>query len=468
MTAAKTSAPLYVVAAFLWMASPAAGQLPRPGATSTVTACEGKQTMVAVGQALAVNLVINRADAWLFDWDWARVNFESWSRNLELGWQWDETQFGINMFVHPYHGSLYVDAARANCLSYWEAIPVAFLGSWTWEFFGEKWRPSLNDFWMTGFGGVAMGEMLHRVSRAIIDEEATGGERITRELAALAVNPVGGLNRLVRGQWTGRGVNPVDRLPESYMFRAKAGGRTVREDGSPAGPTTSPTLLLDVAYGDIFETESEAPFDVINVLAQVSPDGGGLNILRAVGRLYGKDLSDRDSWQRHQVVISQRFDYVNNPVYHFGEQSLEVGLQSLWRVGPSGFRLRTRLAGDVVLLGAIDALDAGLGQRAIDYGPGLGVIAELALERAGTTYVSLYNRVRYLRSVSGAPANHNILFSGLDVTIPVTSQLGIGAYMSGDRRRSYYEDFPKDERSYLETRIYLSWTFARETAGSPR
>lgn len=159
-------------------------------------------------------------------------------------------------------------------------------------------------------------------------------------------------------------------------------------------------------------------------------------------------------------MVSQRFDYVSNPVYHFGEQTLEIGLQSRWRTGPGALSLTTHIAGDVVMLGAIDALDAGLGRRSIDFGPGGGVVFEVALERAGTKYVSLYNRARYLRSVSGAPANHNIFFSGLDVTIPITSQLGIGAYLSRDSRRSYYEDFPKDVRSYLETRIYATWTFA--------
>jgi hypothetical protein len=424
--------------------------------------------MVAVGQTLGVNFVINRFDAWVFDWDWARVGFESWSRNLELGWQWDETQFATNMFVHPYHGSLYFAAARANCLSFWESVPLTFLGSWTWEFLGETFRPSLNDFWMTGFGGVVLGEIFHRASVALIDEEAEGGERIAREIGALFINPVGGLNRLVRGQWSGRGVNPVDRLPESYLFRAKLGGRRVQEVDSPAEALSSPTLLVDVALGDAFETSYRAPFDVIHLLAQVSPEGGGLNLMRAVGRLYGKEFTTAESWHRHQVVVNQRFDYVNNSVYHFGEQTLEVGLQSRWRIGRGDTRISTSFAGDVVMLGAIDALDSGLGQRDIDYGPGLGAIVELALERNGTTYVSFYNRVRYLRSVSGAPADHTLLFSGLDVTIPITAHLGIGAYFSGDRRRSDYTEFPDDERSYLESRVYLSWTLAHGTAGSSR
>jgi len=445
-------------------AAPIAAQ-EAPARTSTVAACDNQRTLDAVAQTLGVNLVVNRIDAWVFDWDWAYVGFESWSRNLELGWQWDETQFAINMFVHPYHGSLYFDAARANCLTFWESVPVTFFGSWTWEFFGEKWRPSLNDFWMTGYGGVAIGEMLHRLSAAIIDEEQAGGGRIAREFAAMLINPLGGLNRLGRGEWVRQRPNAVDRLPGHYLARLKAGGRIVREAESPESATGSPTLLIDIRFGDVIETEHRAPFDVINVMAQVSPDGGGINILRAVGRLYGKDLTRAGSRHRHQFVLNQRFDYVNNPVYHFGEQSLEVGLHSRWRTLPWGLTLNTRVALDVVMLGAIDALEAGMGQRDIDYGPGGGALVELSIERDGTTYVSFYNRVRYLRSVSGPPADHSILFSGLDITVPITSRIGIGAYISGDERHSYYSDLPNDRRSYLESRFYVSWNLAHGVPG---
>ena len=456
----RIPARLCLAAAMLAVAAPAAGQAPAPRAQPTVASCENKRTAVAVAQTLGVNLVVNRANAWMLGQDFANVGFESWSHNLYRGWKWDGNQFSVNMFVHPYHGALYYGGSRASCLDFWESIPIVFLGSWTWEFFGETHRASLNDFYMTGFGGVALGEMMHRVSAAVLDEEARGGERIARELAALAVNPVGGLNRLVRGQWTRRGVNPEGRVPESYFLGAKLGRRRVEESeesGSPRG-ATSPTVLLDVRWGDVFDTEYSGPFDVFDVRAQVSPDGGGLNMLRAVGRLYGKELTDVDSWHRHQVVISQRFDFVNNPVYNFGQQSLEAAILSRWRSGPRGLRLKTRLAAEAVFLGAIEALEAGLGQRTIDWGPGVGAIAEVAIEYNGTTYLSFYNRVRYLRSVSGAPADHTLLFSGFDFTVPITSQFGIGAYVSGDRRLSNYAELPNDERSYEETRIYLTWT----------
>lgn len=463
----RSALSICAAAALFGAVTPLSGQLPAAAPVRTFASCQDKRTLLSVAEALGVNLAANRVNVWVFDWDWARVDFESWAQNLRLGWHWDETQFGVNMFLHPYHGSIYFDAARSNCLNFWEAVPITFLGSWTWEFLGERARPSLNDFWMTGFGGMAMGEVLHRISTAIIDERDTGTERIVRELGAMVVNPMNGFNRLVRGQWNDVGPNPPDRLPDSYHFRVAMGGRRVHETGSADGTTYSPTLLFEAGLGDPFTTRYRAPFDVITAFAQISPDGGGANILRATGRLYGAELTPPESWHRHAFVLNQRFDYVNNPVYHFGEQSFEAGLESRWRTGPGGLRIVTRAAGSVVMLGAIDALDAGSGTRLIDFGPGLGAIAEASLERDGIRYLSFYNRVRYLHSVSGARADHTMLFSGLDITIPLSQEIGLGAYLSGDRRISDYSEFPRDERSYVETRVYLTWTFDRAVAGVP-
>lgn len=444
----------------LLLSVPASAQAGRTEAGSTVASCGDARTTVTIAQTLGINLVINRVDAWVFGWDFSDVDFGSWSRNLELGWQWDESQFGVNMFAHPYHGSLYFAAARANCHSYWQSIPITFLGSWMWEFFGERYRPSLNDFWMTGLGGAALGEILHRASTAIIDTEMSGGERIAREFAATLVNPIGGLNRLLRGQWNDVVPNLPDRLPESYSFMVRFGGRGIREVDAPEDPSFSPTVLLDAGLGDTFDSEFRAPFDVVRMRAQVSPDGGGLNLMRVLGRLYATDLTDAGASHRHQLRVDQRFDYINNPVYRFGEQSVELGVYSRWS-GPFDLRLGTRVAGAVVMLGAIDALSAGVvRQRSIDYGPGMGAILEVTVGHGRTTYLTLYNRVRQLWTVSGAPARHTILFTGLDLSIPVNDRLGLGAYISADGRQSDYDALPNDDRSYVETRIFLTWRVA--------
>jgi hypothetical protein len=362
--------------------------------------------------------------------------------------------------MHPYHGALYFDSARANCLNFWQSIPVAALGSWTWEYFGETWRPSLNDFFMTTFGGVALGEVLHRVAASVRDNEARGGSRLSREVAALLIDPMGGLNRLLRGQWTHQGPNPPEHDPGAYLFRTSLGARRTRDTGEAARTVYSPTLLIDVSFGDPFERDFDAPFDVFALHSQVSPDGGGLNSLSAAGRLYGREITARGARHRHQIVVSQRYDYINNPVHRFGEQSVQAGLLSRWSLAGS-FRLRSQLTADLLPMGAIDAPQAGVGERTYDFGPGVGVVLDVALERNGVTYVSFYNRLRYLHTVSGAAADHSLLLSGLSLNVPLTRNLGLGAYLSGAERHSRYAADPDDERSYLETRVYLSWTTSR-------
>jgi hypothetical protein len=436
--------------------------------SSPAQPCAEKRPLAAVAQTLGINLIVNRFDAWVLKEEWARADFETWSRNLDLGWEWDENAFPTNMFMHPIHGGLYFGAGRANCLSFWESVPLAFLGSWTWEYFGETYRPSLNDFFMTSFGGIALGEVLHRVAANIRDESSSGPARISREVAAMLVDPAGGLNRLLRGEWSRTGASAVEQDHEVFAILLKAGARRVRETGPGAGSMYSPTVLADVHFGDSFDVPYSSPYEVFTVRTQISPDGGGLNLLRAVGRLYASELSEPGATHRHQFVVNQRFDYVSNPVYRFGEQSVQAGVQSLWRLGDGGFQLRTQTVGDVVVLGAIDAPDAGTGERTYDFGPAIGATIELALERHGTRYLSFYNRTRYLHAVSGARADHSVLFSGLDLALPVGRGLGLGVYLSGDERNSRYASRPDDRRSYLETRVYVTWTTAPRTTTALR
>jgi len=173
-----------------------------------VDSAQTPRTVMAIGQVALINTFVNRVDAWAFKRDWARSGTRVWGEHLRLGWEWDEDAFTTNMFAHPYHGSLYFNAARSNGVGFFKAVPFAIMGSWTWEYFGEKYRPSLNDWYMTSFGGITLGEVFHRISATIRDNRATGRGRTLREIAALPMDPIGSLNRLVRGEWRARGVNP--------------------------------------------------------------------------------------------------------------------------------------------------------------------------------------------------------------------------------------------------------------------
>ncbi|MGD8277956.1 MAG: DUF3943 domain-containing protein, partial [Gemmatimonadota bacterium] len=226
-----------------------------PPATSraAIDSVQPSRPLLAGAEALLVNVAVNRFDAWALDEDWARVGASDWRRNLRLGWEWDENGFATNMFSHPYHGGLYFNAGRANGLDYWESVPLAFLGSWSWEYFGETYRPSLNDFFMTSFGGIALGEVFHRLAASIRDNRRTGGARLGRELASLPFDPVTGLNRLLRGEWTRTGPNPLEHNADAYVLRVATGMRAVADSGivEPVDSISgSPTFLVELQYGD--------------------------------------------------------------------------------------------------------------------------------------------------------------------------------------------------------------------------
>lgn len=425
-----------------------------------------QRPLLAVGQTLLINVVVNRFDAWALGEPWARARPRTWWDNVRFGWEWDENNFAVNLFAHPYHGAMYFNAGRANGLDYWESATLAFLGSWTWEYFGEVNRPSLNDFFMTSVGGIALGEMFHRLGASIRNNDAAGRSRTLRELAALPLDPVGGVNRLLRGQWSLRGPNPPEHDLGTYLLRVHAGARVAADSVADKG-STLPTVMFDLRYGDPIRRSYSAPFDVFGLRVMVS-SGGGLNALRSAGRLYGKDLNRPAARHRHVFAVNQRFDYISNPAHKIGGQSVEAGIYSLWQLG-RGYGIRTQVFGAGVMLGAIDAPGAGFGERNYDFGPGGGLRLELALERWGVTFVTVHGQTAYVHAVSGAAADHYVGFGGVELAVPLVGHLGLGVHATHFSRASQYSDRPDDARDFPELRFLLNWTAAaRPTAPGRR
>uniref|UniRef100_UPI000A510728 DUF3943 domain-containing protein n=1 Tax=Treponema endosymbiont of Eucomonympha sp. TaxID=1580831 RepID=UPI000A510728 len=50
---------------------------------------------------------------------WAQVNGETIQKNLHSRWAWDQDGLLVNQFGHPYQGSLYYNAARANGFNFY-------------------------------------------------------------------------------------------------------------------------------------------------------------------------------------------------------------------------------------------------------------------------------------------------------------------------------------------------------------
>jgi len=417
----------------------------------------------ALAEVAGLNILINRVDCDLAharDGEgrlWACVDPGVWSRNIRYGWAWDVDAFHTNMFLHPHHGAMYFNTARANGLDFWESAPFAFLGSLMWEYLGETERPSLNDLYNTGFGGIALGEVYHRLGALIRDDRRRGAGRVLRELAAFPVDPIGSLNRWAHGGFSRVGPNPPDRHPGTLGLVVQTGGRTASDSGA-TGRRTTPSILVDVAYGDPYRRAYDRPFDVFTVRMQVSPDAGGVNLLRVRGRLWAHELTDSTNDNRAILTVNQQFEYLHTAAYRFGGQSVEAGV-----VGGLGFflgiDLRMEAFAEGVMLGAVDApKEGGTGsERTYDFGPGVGGTLAASFLVRGRSLVSARGHWGYLHSVSGSPADHYVRNLGFELDIPVAREIALGGFAGWFRRHSSYHGHPGETASFPELRIYVSW-----------
>ncbi len=428
--------------------------------------CPRPKLPVAIFEGFLVNAVVNRFNVWVLRDSLFEVTPHSWRTNLQRGWEFDKDDFLVNMLGHPYNGSMYFAAARDNGLGFWAGAPLTFFHSVVWEYFGETTRPSVNDLVDTGLGGIALGEMFHRIAATIRNNEQGGGSRTLRELAALPFDPVGSVNRLVRGEWGRRGPNPAEHRPVGTVLRVGGGVGLVRGPGSLLGGLKgadfSSILFADLKYGDSYTDTLRKPFDAFSARLLLAPGHGGLEQLVGVGRITGTEIG-RTEWHRHQLELNQRFEYLNNGALQFGAQTLQLGLSSRVHLGGK-FWLRTLAAADGIVLAAINAPGAGVGGRNYDYGPGVGGTLTAGIEHNGTPYLILQYQPAYVHTLNGAKANHLTAFSSIEANIPVLAHLTLTIHSTYYDRLSKYADGTRDRRRFPEIRVFAAYKTAHKAA----
>ena len=148
--------------------------------TSDSTLLQPRRPWKAALETFGLNMLVWSFDRYIVKEDWAYINGHTIKSNFKKGPVWDTDQFTTNLFSHPYHGSLYFNAARSNGMNFWQSAPFAAGGSLMWEFFMENEPPSINDMLATTFGGIELGEITYRLSDLFIDNRSSGAERGAR------------------------------------------------------------------------------------------------------------------------------------------------------------------------------------------------------------------------------------------------------------------------------------------------
>ncbi len=384
-----------------------------------------------------------------------RIGFNSWQENFENGYEWDDNSFATNQFAHPYHGSLYFNAARSNGYDFWQSIPFAFAGSFMWEHFYETHHAAYNDWVNTSIGGTSLGEMMWRLSDMVLDNTATGGGRRWREVGGFLVNPMRGFNRMVTGDWSRVGPNPEGRFPSSQALQLDAGLRTVGEDKVWETDTTRVFVELRGFYGDPFKGDRKKPFDSIELAALLNfGEASTLAGLKAHGLLGATQLKKSDDTQ-HLLGAFLNFDYANTFAYEAGQQSLGAGLLSRFANTPVG-PIDTQVHLNGIILGGVQSDYASFTGRSYDYGPGVSASLSAAIMRHDRPLFLVAHSQYWIHTLNGTAGDHHLSTTRVRLNVPIASSLDVGAQYLLYLSDNDYEDYADTHNRYPEVRGYLS------------
>ena len=362
---------------------------------STMALPEPKRYWQAAAEATGINVGVQLFDRYALNSDFAQTTLNSLKRNFTDGMVWDNDFFITNLFAHPYHGNLYFNAARSNGLSFWESAPYALGGSLMWEFLGETEPPAINDVIATTCGGIAIGEMTHRLSRTVLDDRDRGGIRFLREAAATIINPIQGLHRIFSGDaWRVRSdhyrYHDFSKIPVDMSF--SVGWRYLADNGALFRGIHAPYVNITLMYGTPVDGERHTtPYDFFDLEMNAAFGGGQpfVNTLNIVGRLWSTPILDKKD-MAGEFGIYQHFNYYDAKPIEDGSELTPYRISEAAGFGP-GFilslpqtsamtKLEQRIFMSGILLGGTKSDYFNVIERDYNMGSGFSVKSKTQIE----------------------------------------------------------------------------------------
>ncbi|MBP5712837.1 MAG: DUF3943 domain-containing protein, partial [Prevotella sp.] len=395
---------------------------------------------------------------------------------------------------HPYHGNLYFNAARTNGLTFWESAPYSLGGSLMWEFFGEIEPPAINDIIATSMGGMAIGEMTHRLSLTFLDDRTHGFSRFLREAGAAVLNPIQALHRIISGDaWRVRRnhyrYHDYEKSPVDVS--ASVGWRYLADDGSLFRGIHAPYINFTLMYGTPVDGERHTtPYEFFDIEANVAFGGGQplINSLQILGRLWSMPILDKKD-MAGEFGIYQHYNYYDANPIEDGSQLTPYRISEAAGFGP-GFifslpqtgaisRLEQRVFVSGILLGGTKSDYFNVIDRDYNMGSGFSIKSktQIDLGRSGrfvlnAKYFRLYTWKGYKQediengfkniedlhylNVQGDKSNAMLFVINPLLEIHLARQWSIsvsGAYYS---RRTFYKYYNNVRANTFETKIGLT------------
>ena len=463
-------------------------------ADSTMALPVKKRYWQAAAEATGINIGVQLFDRYALKSDFAQTTLRTLKRNFTDGMVWDNDFFITNLFAHPYHGNLYFNAARSNGLTFWESVPYALGGSAMWEFLGETEPPAINDIIATSMGGMAIGEMTHRLSLTVLDDRDRGISRFFREAAATIVNPIQGLHRIFSGDaWRIRRdhyrYHDFQKIPVDMSF--SVGWRYLADDGALFRGIHAPYVNMTLTYGTSVDGDKHTtPYDFFDLEANAAFGGGQpfVNTLNIVGRLWSTPILDEKD-MAGEFGIYQHFNYYDAEPIEDGSELTPYRISEAAGFGP-GFilslpqtggmsKLEQRIFVSGILLGGTKSDYFNVIERDYNMGSGFSVKSKTQIDFGkfgrfllNAKYFRLYTWKGYKQedldnnfanvedlhylNVQGDRSNAMLLVVNPIMEMHLARQWSItlsGAYYS---RRTFYKYHDTVYANTFETKISLT------------
>ncbi len=419
--------------------------------------------------------------------DYAQIGWKDIKNNFKTGFMWDNDEFETNIFSHPYQGGLYFNAARSMGLNFWESAPYTLLGSAIWEFFLETQPPSINDILSTPLGGMAFGEVTYRLSSLVLNGKARGWERVWRELAGAALNPIRGVNRVITGDAWRVGHRYVDKEATTpWGMRFNAGYRLLDYSNSHATAVHMPFFDVGIRYNNPFTIKGNIPFEYFDFRMMFNfsshhPIIGEINLSAPI---VGRGCSYSNS--SHAFVgIFQNFNYYNSGALSADElENIPFRMSEAIAYGP-GAMTDLKLAPQTtlqlngyasgVILGGVHCDYYDFHDRDYNLGSGYSLRLNGALSWRQRIELDLdvehihlftwrgYEHKSYKTlnphyiNAQGAVGNSRMQMINLRGGYFFNASIGISAEVAWRKRQSYYKYFPDVKVDAFELRLMFSY-----------
>lgn len=421
---------------------------------------KAKQYGSAMAGAILSNAVVFSFNYFVGQTDFSRVTTDTIQHNLSCEWQWDQSAYQTNQIGHPYQGSTYFAAGRANGLDFYNSALVACFGSANWELFCERNEPALNDLIQTTIGGVAFGEMFHRL---YLEAAATGSP------LAFFVSPMSAANAWINHERPDarRGMIREMTIRSGVGYassRREENGVDCARDANDT-PTVASGILI--AYGDPFGTAISVPFEQFDLDVRLA---GGLDRYDCTffsdGMLVSWAPFDETS-SATSIGLALNFDCVFTDNIRFTSNALSAAVKRE-RALSRAWSSRTSAYAGWMMLGVGTFYD-GEGVQAsneedsrLNYGTGAAVKCSYRLTHERHGSLELATKLYAMRTFPNSVANSDgdLLCQILETRYsrPVTRHAAVFALGTYTFERCRFEKAPDQDRRSSETTLGVEWS----------